>query len=110
MVLQNGAEKVLHFFSLKNGEQNFLVSVGVNIEAANGDLAQCDTVDDNNLDDIFSTSFDVGQYREMLVTGEYPHRTGRKFYYTHCKKSPCRETAGIKITRGSSKSLLVMKR
>lgn len=65
MFLRMGAERILNFASLKDGEPSFAASVGLQIKGANGDLLPYDIVVERDLEDVFGSAFGVVQHRRV---------------------------------------------
>lgn len=63
MLLQKGAKRTLDLADLKDGELDFLASVGLQVEKADGDLLPWNIVVYSSLNDVFGTALNVGHNR-----------------------------------------------
>lgn len=63
MLLQSAAQQILDAIDLEDCEQNFLASVDLQMERADGDLSSFDIAVDRNLVDFFRTTVDVSHSR-----------------------------------------------
>lgn len=97
MLRQNGAKPVLNFVHLENGEPDFVASVGLRVEKADGSIPLCSTVVHGNFDNVFETALDVGHDRKVPAMVRYRLTTGRGTHETHCARVPGVEATGVEV-------------
>lgn len=97
MLLLRGAELNLRFVDLKDDEPDFLASLDLQVERADGDLLLCDIIFDTNFSKIVGIAFNARLYLAMLAVGKLRLRAKQGVHGTHCAKVTPGKASGVEI-------------